>query len=169
MSEQLEQFYPGDEIMLGTQRVFVERWFPERHELDVCGRPYGAGGMIGGIRLDSCPGEVKLVRRGNIFRRQFGQDLLPFGDYAEEARFWDCLGMLVNVRNPDDGLFYTWTLEQAITGLEAGVIDIYLASTGGPGFSMDTVFYGGYTIDDTKAGARLRAQCLNELRSPTAV
>ncbi len=107
------------------------------------------------------------MKRGNVFRYRFGMDLLPFSNYAEEARFWRMMQMLEEVRNPADGLFYTWTRDQAIQGLQAGIIDAFLESSGGPGMQPDDTRLGGYKVTDPTAGAQLRTKCLAALRGET--
>ena len=159
----LQDFYPGDQVQYGDQIVYIKFWSSKLRILTVSTLPYG-GGQTYDIHVDRPGPAVKLEKRGNIFRMQFGHEMLPFSDYGEEARFWDTLELLVEVRNPADNLFYTWTKEQALAGLEDGTIDLFLASTGGPGLPFDTVFFGGYKVADASAGERLRAECLAALR-----
>lgn len=162
---QLEDFYIGDKISVRGQVYYVDYWHQASRTLDISGRPCG-GMMMGNLDLDNEVGywDVKLLRRGNVFRRRFGLELLPFANYSEEANFWRQLGMLEQARKPSDG-YYDWSLEEALVELEKGTIDVFSGSSGGPGVPFYEVFYSAWRVTDPEAGARLRATCLAELKS----
>ncbi len=160
----MEEFYPGDAVSVNGLIGYVIRWSPRARVLDMSTEPYEGGVSFYGINADNTHRHISLVSRGNVFRRQFGMELMPFADYAEEARFWRLLNMLEEVRNPADHLFYTWTPEQAMTALIDGTIDVFLKSTGGPGVPHNTTRYGAFRVSDPTGSERLRTKCLEALR-----
>lgn len=163
MNSSIDEFYQGDIVTTGEQTFYVVYWSPRIRMMDVSTEPYDGGSKIYNINVDQLPHRVTLAKRGNIFRRHHQMELMPFTDYAEEARYWRMLDMLEEVCNPADNLFYTWTLEQALEGLESGIIDAYLMSTGGPGITLDVANYGGFKVNDPTAGHQMRMKCLTAL------
>ncbi len=141
MAAALNDFYPGDEVTVYGEKCFIIH-SGEDH-VSLSGEPYGGGWKIfGGIG----PGQVRLVRRGNVFRHQFQMELLSFTDLDEELRFWSMTGKLQEVPNHRNGMYFWDTLDDATADLNSGVIDALLGAIGMPGMSMDYVHFGGYIL-----------------------
>lgn len=90
------------------------------------------------------PGEVKLVERGNVWKRAHGEELV-FSDMSEEEDFYRALNEYDHVRNPATGT-YAWTKEEALLAISEG-----LAHGFGDRKGTDVVIYR-----DAEVGERIR-------------
>lgn len=158
-------FYPGDLVELTnsyypTPRLLYVASFRASTPKDVT-----LTNAYNHYELPAHRENVKLVRRGNYFKYLFGFDAnqFEFIDVAHEAMFWRSLGKMHELRNPVDGLYYTWTHEQAITALQDGTADGFFNSSGEPGMPCDEVHFGGYTFDDPQVARRMNAASLKSL------
>ena len=77
------------------------------------------------------PGDVLEVRHGKIWAWYHGEKP-AFSSILEEIKFHRMLGLVTEIKNPDDGL-YSWNLDQALKFLQTGKGDL-LTHNGSPSF-----------------------------------
>ena len=135
----------------------------DNEKIELCNNPYSTS-MWWWVPL----GDVRLVRRGNWFKYQFNQPL-DFQGVAQEAMFWSDQGKMHEATNPQDGLFYGWSYEQALTALKSGTVDAFFYSSGGPGVPPTERYFGGYTFDDPEVAERMRHHSMAMLSQATSV
>lgn len=107
---------------------------------------------------------LKLVERGNYFKHMFDmREQMHFYNYVQEANFWRSVSEMHELRNPATGLFYTWTLEQAIAALEDGSAHAFFYSSS-LGVLLEPLF-GGFVCKYPDVAERMRQASLAELRT----
>lgn len=109
---------------------------------------------------------LKLIERGNYFKWKFGmREQMCFYDIAQEATFWRSVGEMLELRNPRNGFYYEWELDEAIAALEDGTAHAFFDSSGGPGRPFDEREFGGYVCKYRDVAERMRRASLDRLRS----
>lgn len=132
-------------------------------DVELCDNPYNPA------KLDySSISALKLVRRGNWFRRQHSLPL-EFDDPFDESLFWMHHIGTTTVRNPEDRKVNAWTRRQALNALSAGIADVFVVTPD----SLDSRFgefrFTGYKLKHTSdipgGVVRLRELCREALRA----
>ncbi len=111
--------------------------------------------LEGGSYVSLGDEDLKLVKRGNVYK-YFHHYHIEFKNLEEEATFFNRLGHVHEVRNPETGV-YSWTRDQALAALRSGL---------GHGINVrDGLFGSGritavVTYEDKELGERVRLHTL---------
>lgn len=100
--------------------------------------------------------DLELVERGNVWKWFNDKSKIVWTSLREEANFSKLLGLTVEVPNPVTG-WYTWSVEEVLPSLEAGLID---ATSVCPGFFGSGSILRCHRFSDRELGERVRAECI---------
>ena len=123
-----------DQAMFSASRSEAERRMyvhttmrPGDTDVELCDNPYHPDPA----KLDYLPiSRLTLVRRGNWFRVEHNTPPL-FDEPSDEPLFWRYWLGVTEVRNPAmNGQANTWTRQQALNGLSAGIADLFVVKGG---------------------------------------
>lgn len=143
----------GEELVVGGINW---QYFGERREdgsympMLELRHPVEGWSMSGGM------GEVRLVRRGNVWRWFTGRrDEMVFESVDEEASFYRGLGRCRSVPNAQGK--YSYSLEEAVAAVRSGAADCLALSGGLFGSARRTEVY---KFEDEEPGKRIREKTL---------
>ena len=101
--------------------------------------------------------DIKLVRRGNIWKHYHGEKP-SFKDLKEEITFAKMIGQDEQVRNYNTGM-YSWTLKEVLNAIRDGKVDGFTADRGILGMSKE-LHHWAYKFKDRDLGERVRQETL---------
>lgn len=174
LSGSVDDFYQGDLVEVHPRhfkphtpvrkrRFYVSTQTPAHSAyIELCDNPYRRS-----LLWSVPPRNVKRVHRGNWFYHRFGRPL-SFSSISDEANFWHLIGAMRELRNPADGLFCTWTHQEAEQALVSGYADAFFGVSGIAGLPADEVTYSAFSCDIPEVAARMRQACLSDIRHRAA-
>ena len=163
-----EVLFRGDLVLVDPTAFHIMLPEPERmlfvhtsmrqgdSDVELCDNPYRPNPR----ELDYFPvSKVGLVRRGNWFRAQHAMEL-QFDVPSDELLFWRHYIGVQEARNPDNHT-NSWTRNQALNALSAGIADLFMVIEGSLDAAGECLFVGYRFRNDTVPGGIPRLRALN--------